>query len=144
MRKQWGYVTTEDNELGCPFCGGDNTTFSLAGEHGLHTFYCNDCKIEITLDERLPNDDFTALRNLTVQEAFDRWEWRTPDAKEEECPFCGEKIQEWPYGHYLFDSLWCPTCKKRFQFQSHSHSKQSMKRTMREFGKRPKKVVDKG
>lgn len=53
------------------------------------------------------------------------------------CPFCGEKIQEYPWGHGLFDKLYCPSCKKRFEFQSHGHSKNSMKRTMREFSKRP-------
>jgi len=144
MRKLYGYTTSESREVGCPFCGGDNTTFTPAGEYGLHKFYCNDCKVEFTIDERIYDEEAWEVRNLSIEQAFDRWETRSVDASEDECPFCGEKIQEWPYGHYLFDSLWCANCKKRYEFQSHPHSKNSMRRTMREFGKRAKKSLTKG
>lgn len=136
MRINFGYVRTDSEEAPCPFCGGDNTTFELATYMSLHHFYCNDCKIEFTLDERVVDEERQMVRNLTMSEAFDRWNTRAKDAGADECPFCGEKIEEWPYGHYLFDSLYCPHCKKRFQFQSHPHSKKSMGRTMREFAKR--------
>lgn len=134
-----GYIDTEANGAGCPFCGGDDVFMSVAGEMSLHKFYCNTCKVEFTIEERAVDEKRQTIRNLTIAEALDRWNTRNDDANGAECPFCGESIEEWPWGHYLFDSLYCPNCKKRFQFQSHTHSVRSMKRTMREFGKRAKK-----
>jgi len=133
------YVTTETDSLPCPFCG-DNADFIPAkGNMDLHHFYCNTCKVEFTLDERIYDEENWEVRNLPLSDALDRWETRAKGAAGDECPFCGEKIQEWPYGCYLFDNLYCPSCKKRFEFQSHPHGKKSMVRTMREFAKRARK-----
>ncbi len=129
------YVNSEADGKNCPFCG-EEVDMTVAGEMSLHHFYCNRCKVEFTLDERVVDEERQKVRNLTIPEAIGRWNTRAEDAKGDECPFCGEKIEEWPWGHYLFDSLYCPNCKKRFQFQSHGHSKRSMVRTMREFAKR--------
>ena len=138
-----GYVDTETEAAGCPFCGGDDVCMSVAGRMSLHKFYCNDCKVEFTLSEQHVDEERHEVTGLTVAEALERWNSRT-DSNEDECPFCGGAIEEWPWGQYLFDSLSCPTGKKRFQFQSHPHSKNSMRRTLREFGKRADgKVVDK-
>lgn len=135
------YVTTETEALPCPFCGEEVNFIPAKNGFDLHRFYCNKCKIEFTLDERIYDEEKWEVRNLPIADAIERWETRAESAAEDECPFCGEKIQEWPWGHYLFDGLYCPSCKKRLEFQSHPHSKNSMKRTMKEFGKRKKPLT---
>lgn len=129
------YVSTETQAEPCPLCGGDDVELHVATEMGLHKFYCNACKVEFTIDERDVRNG--KMENLSISSALDRWDQRT-EAGPNECPFCGSEVTEWPYW-YLFDALYCPGCMKRFEFQSHPHSKKSMARTMREFGKRPKK-----
>ena len=130
------YVGWEADGKECPFCGGSNVEMTIAGEMSLHKFYCNECKVEFTIEERVVEESRGLVRNLTIAEALERWNARDEDASGDECPFCGGEIGEWPWGHYLFDNLYCPNCKKRFEFQSHGHSKRSMVRTMREFAKR--------
>lgn len=131
------YVADTDCEAeGCPFCGSEVSFTAAWTEMSLPQFYCGRCKIEFTIDERHVDEENSEVRNFTPRECLDKWDQRAEGATSDECPFCGGGIQEWPYGHYLFDSLWCPTCKKRFEFQSHPHSKGSMVRTMREFGRR--------
>ena len=139
MQIRHQYVSTEMQAESCPLCGGDDVELHVATEMGLHKFYCNACKVEFTIEERAADEKRQTIRNLTIAEALDRWNTRSDKANGGECPFCGGSIEEWPWGHYLFDSLYCLNCKKRLQFQSHPHSKKSMARTMREFGKRPKK-----
>lgn len=132
------YVTTESDGKGCPFCGEEVAFTPAPYESALPHFYCDRCKVEFTIDERFVDEDAGVYRNFMPGECVDKWDTRSNDAGPEDCPFCGGVIEEWPWGHYLFDSLWCPTCKKRFEFQSHPHSKQSMRRTMREFARRSK------
>ena len=127
---------TKANGAPCPFCGQEVTMHPAQGSYDLHHFYCNKCLVEFTIDERVRDYQEERVRNVYLDEAIDRWNTRVK-AQGDECPFCGEKIHEWPWGHGLFDILYCPSCKKRFEFQSHSHSKNSMRRTMREFSKRP-------
>lgn len=129
------YVTCTGEAEGCPLCG-EGVTMSVATQYGLHHFYCDRCKVEFTVNEMVADEEGQGMRNLTVSEALDRWGRRHPGSNPKDCPFCGGPIEEWPWGHYLFDSLWCPACEMRFQFQSHPHSKRSMVRTMREFGRR--------
>lgn len=139
MLLNYQYVKSSTESSGCPFCGGNDTSMTVAPyESALHHFYCNDCKVEFTVEERVADEERGSVRNLTTSEALARWDRRSKGASGDECPFCGNGIEEWPWGHYLFDSLWCPSCKMRFQFQSHGHSKASMRRTMREFARRPK------
>lgn len=125
--------------MGCPFCGKEATFTPAYTDMSLPKFYCNSCKVEFTIEERIYDEEAWEVRNYNVSQCLDKWDTRAEGAGPEDCPFCGGKIEEWSWGHYLFDSLWCPTCKKRFEFQSHPHSKKSMARTMREFGRRAAK-----
>ena len=130
---------TEVEGAACPFCGEEVEMRPARGQYDLHHFYCNRCKVDFTIDERVRDYEEERVRNIYPDEAIDRWNMRT-EAGSDRCPFCGGEVHSWPWGAYLFDTLHCPSCKKRFEFQSHPHSKMSMKRTMREFGRRPGSV----
>lgn len=108
-------------------------------QYDLHHFYCTNCKVEFTIDERVRDYQEERVRNIYLDEAIDRWNERT-EAGSDRCPFCGGEVHEPIFGQGLFDQLVCPECKKRFEFQSHPHSKMSIRRTMREFGRRPGSV----
>lgn len=140
MRVIYQYVgDVERDGAPCPFCGGEVEMHPASGQYDLHHFYCTHCKVEFTIDERVADYEEGRIRNLYLDDALDRWNERT-EAGPYECPFCGGEVHPWPWGMALFDVLYCPSCKKRFEFQSHPHSKNSMRRTLREFGRRPGSV----
>lgn len=130
---------TERNGAACPFCGEEVEMRPASGQYDLHHFYCTCCKVDFTIDERVADYEEERIRNLYLDDALDRWNERTA-AGPDRCPFCGGEVHEPTFGQGLFDKLVCPGCKKRFEFQSHPHSKNSMRRTLREFGRRPGSV----
>lgn len=127
--------------LGCPFCGSEVRFIPPYTDMALPHFYCDRCKVDFTVQKRIVDKEKGTVRSLYPSECIERWDKRA-DGPADCCPFCGGKIEELPWGHYLFDSLWCPTCKVRFQFQSHEHGKRSMVRTMREFNRRARDAED--
>ena len=126
---------TKCDGLGCPFCGSEVRFIPPHTDMALPHFYCDRCKVDFTVGERIVEKVEGTVRNLNQSECIERWDKRA-GGSDDCCPFCGGGIEKLPWGHYLFDSLWCPTCKVMFQFQSHEHGKKSMVRTMREFNRR--------
>lgn len=123
----------------CPLCGGEVKMRPASGQHDLHSFYCDRCKVEFTIGERIRDYEEERVRNMYLDEAIDRWDVRDGDDPDR-CPFCGEEVGYDFMHSSLFDSLECPSCRMRFQFQSHPRSRGSLERTMREFRSRPGSV----